>query len=187
MHHMIPRGGPIETLRFRPYEDVCGIGHAKGISSIVIPGSGEPNLDTAEYHTNPFQDTKQRREAEVRALLDKLNPNMITLNPETIGGVEEANQHTRVEIIRDKQEIANSKKGVVKKKKSNKRGRSKIQVQLRRKHKNIIDQQTLKLREAVEEEKAREASGSGNNKNVPDGVPNDVDNAKPAALRRFFK
>ena len=184
MHHLIPRGGPIETLRFRPYEDVCGIGHAKGISSIVVPGSGEPNLDTSEYHTNPFEDTKRRREAEVRALLDKLSPDMITLNPEVIGGVEETDQHTRLEKIRDKQEEANLKPGEKKKQKNKKRGRSKIQTQLRRKHNNIVDQQTLRLREAREQELAQEEAerkkGSGA---APDETPQD--NA-PSALKRFF-
>lgn len=183
MHHMIPRGGPIETLRFRPYEDVCGIGHAKGISSIVIPGSGEPNLDTAEYHTNPFQDSKQRREAEVRALMDKLSPDMITLDPETIGGMEEVDQHKRLEQIRDKQELANSKPGEMKKQKKKKRGRSKIQTQLRRKQRNVVDQQTLQLREAREQEKAQIATENSPKGQAPVETPKEK---SPAALKRFF-
>ena len=183
MHHMIPRGGPIETLRFRPYEDVCGIGHTKGISSIVIPGSGEPNLDTAEYHTNPFQDSKQRREAEVRALMDKLSPDMITIDPETIGGMEEMDQHKRLEQIRDKQELANSKPGDAKKQKKKKRGRSKIQTQLRRKQRNVVDQQTLQLREAREQEKAQIAAENAPKDQTPVETPKEK---APAALRRFF-
>lgn len=183
MHHAVPRGGPIETLRFRPFEDVCGIGHAQGISSIVIPGSGEPNLDTAEYHTNPFQDSKQRREAEVKALMDKLSPDMITLNPETIGGMEETDQHKRLEQLRDKQERANSKPGVVKKQKSKKRGRSRIQTQLRRKQKNAIDQQTLQLREAREQEKAQQAAENAGEVHLPVDTPKEQ---APSALKRFF-
>ena len=183
MHHAIPGGGPIETLRFRPYEDVCGIGHAKGMSSIVIPGSGEPNLDTAEYHTNPFQDTKQRREAEVKALLDKLRPEMITLNPETIGGMEEADPHKRLERIRDKQEQANAKPGVVKKQKSKKRGRSKIQTKLRRKARNVVDAQVLQLREAREQEKSQEAAANAKPGAAPVETPKEQ---APSALKRFF-
>lgn len=183
MHHAIPRGGPIESLRFRPYEDVCGIGHAKGISSIVIPGSGEPNLDTAEYHTNPFQDTKQRREAEVRSLLDKLRPEMITLNPETIGGMEEDDPHKRLEQIRDKQEQANAKPGVVKKQKSKKRGRSKIQTKLRRKARNVVDAQVLQLREAREQEKSQEAAANARPGAPPMETPKEQ---APSALKRFF-
>jgi len=183
MHHMIPRGGPIETLRFRPYEDVCGIGHAKGISSIVIPGSGEANLDTAEYFTNPFQDTKQRREAEVRALLDKLRPEMITLNPEVIGGMEESDPHKRLEQIRDKQEAANAKPGVVKKQKSKKRGRSKIQTKLRRRQKNIVDAQVVQLREAREQEKSQTSVARAKPGDVPVETPKEK---APTALKRFF-
>ena len=183
MHHAIPRGGPIETLRFRPYEDVCGIGHAKGMSSIVIPGSGEPNLDTAEYHTNPFQDTKQRREAEVRSLLDKLRPEMITLHPETIGGMEEDDPHKRLESIRDKQELANSKPGVVKKQKSKKRGRSKIQTKLRRKARNVVDTQVLQLREAREQEKSQNTAARARPGEAPVETPKEQ---APTALKRFF-
>ena len=71
MHHSMPRCSPVETIRFRPFEDVCGIGHARGIDSIVVPGSGAAQLDTTEYHLNPAADSKQRQESEVRALLDK--------------------------------------------------------------------------------------------------------------------
>ncbi|CAB9516547.1 U3 small nucleolar RNA-associated protein 7 [Seminavis robusta] len=187
MHHLIPRGGPIETLRFRPYEDVCGIGHAKGMSSIVIPGSGEPNLDTAEYFTNPFSDSKQRREAEVRALLDKLSPDMIALDPNVIGGMEELDPHKRLEQIRDQQEAANNMTNNKKKKeKTKKRGRSKIQTKLRRKQRNIVDQQTMQLREAREQEKTQEDAERKAAKGeivVPTETPKEQ---APTALKRFF-
>jgi U3 small nucleolar RNA-associated protein 7 len=177
MHHDLPACGPVETLRFRPFEDVCGIGHIKGISSIVIPGSGEPNLDSSEYNVNPNQDKKQRREAEVRALLDKLSPDMITLDPSSIGGMEESDPQRRLERLKDLQDQANGK---IKKKKekSKKRGRSKIQSKLARKQANVVDEQTMKLREAREKEKAEEQQeGSGKQ---------DVKEEAPTALKRFF-
>jgi U3 small nucleolar RNA-associated protein 7 len=52
----------------------------------VIPGAGEPNFDS--FVANPLITTKQRREEEVHQLLDKLPPETIMLNPDTIGGIK---------------------------------------------------------------------------------------------------
>jgi len=185
MSHRLGGKGPVETLRFRPFEDVCGIGHSKGLSSIVIPGSGEPNLDSMEYNLNPFQDTKQRREAEVRSLMDKLSPSMISLDPDIIGTVEEGDVHTRHERQKQLEAEANEKKlaeGEVKvKEKKRMRGRNKIKKKLARKKKNVIDDNVLKLREARDVEKAERAKES----NPEQANETKVD--QPSALKRFFK
>jgi U3 small nucleolar RNA-associated protein 7 len=182
MHHALPRVGPVETLRFRPFEDSCGIGHSRGVSSIVIPGSGEPNLDTTEYNTNPFQDAKQRREAEVRALMDKLSPDMIALDADQVGGIEESDPHKRLERLQDLQEAANSKLIPAKKQKAKKRGRSKIQTKLRRKHRNVTDKNTVKLKEQREQEKANIQA----NKQGGQPTPEPPKESAPSALKRFF-
>ena len=186
MAHSLGGMGPVETLRFRPFEDVCGIGHGKGFSSIVIPGSGEPNLDSMEYNLNPYQDTKQRREAEVRSLLDKLSPAMISLDPDVVGTVEEGDVHSRYERQKQLEEEANEKRlreGEVKPKEKNRmRGKNKIKKKLARKKKNIIDDNVLKLREARDQEKAERAQA--NNKEGPGEVQT---TQAPAALKRFFK
>jgi U3 small nucleolar RNA-associated protein 7 len=39
-------------VRFIPYEDVLGIGHDLGYSSIVVPGAGEATFDA--FEANPF-------------------------------------------------------------------------------------------------------------------------------------
>lgn len=181
MHHSIPGNGPIETIRFRPFHDVCVVGHGAGIGSIVIPGSGEANLDSTEYNLDPFQDKKQRREAEVRALLDKLDPAMISLDPSEVGGVEESTDETRRLRLAQAEEEANAHKKK-KRQKMKKRGRSKIQTKLRRKRNNIVDDQILKLREAREQEKQENA-------NTPSGTRESEALAQvtaPRALKRFL-
>jgi len=55
---------------------------AGGVSSLVIPGAGEPNFDS--FVANPFITNKQRREQEVHQLLDKLPPDTIMLDLDSI-------------------------------------------------------------------------------------------------------
>ncbi|KAL9182276.1 hypothetical protein ACHAXT_012928 [Thalassiosira profunda] len=186
MKHQLSGNGPLESLRFRPFEDVCGIGHAGGISSIVIPGSGEPNLDSMEHFTNPYADAKQRREGEVRSLLEKLTPEMISLDPDAVGGIEESNLIQRQQRLRDVAEEADARKAADrearkhKKEKKKMRGRGKIAKKLRRKQQNIVDEGMLKLKELREEERAERERQTLND----DG--DDEGEEAPAALKRFF-
>lgn len=46
----------VSSVKFLPYEDVLGIGHANGYSSIVVPGAGEANFDA--FEANPFEGKK---------------------------------------------------------------------------------------------------------------------------------
>jgi len=182
-------GKAVETLRFRPFEDVCGIGHNDGISSIVIPGSGEPNLDSMEASANPFADNKQHRENVVRSLLDKLAPDTISLEPNLIGAIQRTNKDER----REKQDImaeadeANTSGKVGKKEKNKARGKNKIGRQLGRKRKNIVDESVLKLREAKEKEQEENKRKVATEKGETYLTEKEKKKAEaPAALKRFF-
>lgn len=103
----------VSDLAFCPWEDILGLGHAKGFSSLIIPGSGEPNLDTMT--ANPYQTKKQRQESEVHSLLDKLDPDMITLDPNIIGNIDDAPSHViqkeRKAQVEDQVQEKKKKKG----------------------------------------------------------------------------
>jgi U3 small nucleolar RNA-associated protein 7 len=77
--------GAAACLRFCPFEDILGAGAALGYSSVLAPGAGEPNIDS--FLANPYASRKERQEAEVQALLDKLQPDTIVLDPDGVGKV----------------------------------------------------------------------------------------------------
>lgn len=84
MQHKL-HGNAVASVRFCPYEDVLAVGHAAGVSTVLVPGAGEPNFDSLV--ANPYQTTRERREQEVHQLLDKLQPDMIALDPTAVAKV----------------------------------------------------------------------------------------------------
>lgn len=93
MSHQVP-GLKIERLKYVPFEDILGYAHSTGVALAIVPGAGEANYDAMEL--NPYESVKQRQETEVRALLNKLAPDTILLDPSFIGTVDKKAKTVRV-------------------------------------------------------------------------------------------
>jgi len=76
----------VHSLRFTPFDDLLGVGHSKGFTSLVVPGAGEANYDSLEL--DPFEGKRRRREREVHMLLDKLPMDLITLDENVLGKID---------------------------------------------------------------------------------------------------
>ncbi|CCW68284.1 unnamed protein product [Phytomonas sp. Hart1] len=84
-------------VKFCPFEDVLGVGHTKGFTSLLIPGSGEPNPDF--FYANPHETERHRKERVVTNLLDKLPPDTISMDVQ-IPGVDEVRLAEYTENVR---------------------------------------------------------------------------------------
>ncbi|RYP82944.1 hypothetical protein DL770_005457 [Monosporascus sp. CRB-9-2] len=136
-------GKRVERVRWCPYEDLLGVSHDSGFSSIIVPGAGEANFDALEV--NPFETTKQRQETEVKSLLNKLQPEMIALDPNFIGTLD-----LRSEQQRQAERDLDAKPVDIETEIRNKaRGRnSALSKYLRKQRKrNVVDEKKLKAEE----------------------------------------
>ncbi|CAG2162416.1 unnamed protein product [Oppiella nova] len=90
----------VSDLEFCNFEDILGIGHKNGFTSVIIPGSGEPNFDALE--ANPYMTPSQRKEMEVKALLEKIPSELISLEPNILGSVD---RQSLVKQMEDKKSV----------------------------------------------------------------------------------
>ncbi|BFZ59069.1 putative U3 small nucleolar RNA-associated protein 7 [Saitoella coloradoensis] len=148
-------GEQIVDARFCPFDDVLGFGHTGGFSSIVVPGSGEPNYDA--YELNPYETVDQRRETEVRMLMEKIQPSMIALDTSFIGTLDRTSAPDRRAL---QEEEAAAKKAEEEKwvPKPKVRGKnSAMRKFLRSKAKNVIDDRRVRVEAALVKEKQMRA------------------------------
>jgi U3 small nucleolar RNA-associated protein 7 len=149
-------GNRIERVRWCPFEDILGVGHDKGFNSVIVPGAGEANYDALEV--NPYETTKQRQEAEVRSLLNKLKPEMISLNADFVGNLDLVSAEQR----KKEKDLDKAPEDPLADIKNRGRGKnSSLRKYLRKKDsKNIIDEKRMKLlelRKNQSEKKIKEA------------------------------
>ncbi|KAL6821795.1 WD40-repeat-containing domain protein [Trichoderma sp. SZMC 28015] len=144
-------GKAVERVRWCPFEDVLGISHDKGFSSIIVPGAGEANFDA--FEANPFETAKQRQETEVKGLLNKLSPEMIALDPNFIGNIDlrsdaqrKAEKDLDAKPVDVAEEIRNRARG--------KNGALKKYLRKQRKR-NIIDEKRLRVDELWKEQQKK--------------------------------
>jgi U3 small nucleolar RNA-associated protein 7 len=62
---------PLTKPTFSPFFDTMTVGHGRGFSTLLVPGSAEGKWDSME--ADPFENVKMRREREVRGLLDRVS------------------------------------------------------------------------------------------------------------------
>ncbi|KAK6929125.1 WD40 repeat, partial [Dillenia turbinata] len=177
MNHSMAKGFHVERVVFRPHEDVLGIGHSMGWSSILIPGSGEPNFDS--WVANPFETSKQQREKEIRILLDKLPPETIMLDPTKIGTVRRAKKKekpTKQEREVEREAAIDAAKNIPLKKKT--KGRNKSSKRATKKRESIMKAK----RPFIEQEKKEEEEFSKKRQRISEEAQQ-----LPASLQRFVK
>lgn len=181
MTHPLPKS-QISSVRFVPHRDLVTVSHSSSsdysgilahehcISTLIIPGSGNPNYDTAEGG-DPYEGGKGRREREVRSLLEKLEPSTITIDPDMLGGMVEEGKVDETLVHRkqprlqrlkstgkvDDSELPGEEEGgeqpgaderqdPPEKKKKKMRGKDKsMKRYLRKKRKNVIDEATVRF------------------------------------------
>lgn len=193
MKHQFSHGQKINSIAFCPYDDVLGVGHSRGFTSILVPGAGEPNFDT--FVANPFETKGQRRENEVARLLDKLPAETIQLDPDAVGklrAVPKEVQAERRQLAIDAELSRRKDQRDKNEAKTKMKGKNRTSKRYRKKQLNVIDDKKLakmeakRLREAGITEKRGGVAAPGETAGAASTAPHAPDGVSKA-LRRFYK
>lgn len=164
--------GHVHGLHFCPFEDVLGVGHSGGITSMLVPGAAEPNFDGLE--SNPYRSRKQRQEWEVKALLEKVPAELICLDPRALAEVDvislEQAKKERIERLGYDPEAKAPFQPKPKLK-----GRSSTASLVKRKRKVMDEEHRDKVRQSLEQQPQKQEKAA-----KPVG-------ARPSALDRFVR
>lgn len=159
-HNLV--NGTLRDLAFCPYEDVLALGHSEGVATILIPGAGEANFDT--FVDNPFQNKSQRREQEVKQLLDKLQPETIVLDPDAIGTVRKEPKEVAKERAMEAAAANAARKKAQRDENEQKRkmkGKNRPSKRHRKKQLNIIGDKLPEVLQRMREQGVVAARGGG--------------------------
>lgn len=163
--------GNVHGLQFCPFEDVLGVGHSGGITSMLVPGAAEPNFDGLE--SNPYRSRKQRQEWEVKALLEKVPAELICLDPRALAEVDvttlEQQKKERIERLGYDPDAKAAFQPKAKQK-----GRSSTASLVKRKKKVMDQEHRDKVRQSLEQQQKKQQD-----KAKP--------GARPSALDRFVR
>uniref|UniRef100_A0A8D1GYQ4 WD repeat-containing protein 46 n=1 Tax=Sus scrofa TaxID=9823 RepID=A0A8D1GYQ4_PIG len=164
--------GHVHGLQFCPFEDVLGVGHSGGVTSMLVPGAAEPNFDGLE--SNPYRSRKQRQEWEVKALLEKVPAELICLDPRALAEVDvvslEQEKKERIERLGYDPEAKAPFQPKPKQK-----GRSSTASLVKRKKKVMDEEHRDKVRQSLKQQQQQKQE-----KAKPTG-------ARPSALDRFVR
>ncbi|XP_077610902.1 WD repeat-containing protein 46 isoform X2 [Crocuta crocuta] len=164
--------GHVHGLHFCPFEDVLGVGHTGGITSMLVPGAAEPNFDGLE--SNPYRSQKQRQEWEVKALLEKVPAELICLDPRALAEVDvislEQEKKERIERLGYDPEARAPFQPKPKQK-----GRSSTASLVKRKRKVMDEEQRDKVRQSLEQQPQKQEKKAKPSRD------------RPSALDRFLR
>ena len=137
-HHFKDNKTKTKSLKFVNFEDFLGCGTNLGFSSIIIPGSGIANFDT--FENNPYETKNQKKEKEIKNLLEKIPYNMINIDPYKLNNInirsKKVIEKEKIEQEKEKVEkILNKEKKKIKKRIKNKEKHDLIIKQLEKNQK----------------------------------------------------